>query len=123
MRKFLQIAAVAGAALLLVSFVLAPILVYESGIPWLPSLPQASASQLALFYAIDTPVVGGAGWLLSAAYKYLLRGQNSSPGLTMPKPQSTHSSHSQAWGQHTTIRLLSAEDARKVMGRYCFYCT
>jgi hypothetical protein len=40
MRKFLQIAAVAGAALLLVSFVLAPILVYESGIPWLPSLPK-----------------------------------------------------------------------------------
>jgi hypothetical protein len=96
MRKFLQIVAVGVATLLLVSLVLAPILVYELGIPWLPSLPQASNSQLALFYAIDTPLIGGAAWLLRTVWRYLLRGQNSRSGLTMPKPQSKRSLRSQA---------------------------
>src|ERR1700749_3034303 len=96
MRNSLQIVAVGGAILLLISLVAAPILVYELGIPWLPSLPRASDSQLTLFYTMDAPLIGGAGLLLTTVWKYLIRGWNSNIGPTMPKPQ-IRLSRSQAW--------------------------
>lgn len=96
MKRFWQIAAVAGAALLLISLTVAPILVYELGIPWLPPVPRASDSQLALVYVIDAPLIAATGWLLRTFWKYLSGAQKSKLGLTIPTPQSPHAQWPQA---------------------------
>ena len=102
MRKLWQTIAIGGAALLLIGLVIAPILIYRSGIPWLPAKPQASDSQLTLVYTIDAPLIGGAIWLLNLLRIYFQQNQRSGSGF---QPQAVRLSQSVRVSRYSNVQL------------------